>query len=84
MEDFRTDNDFQIVDMEMLSIHVNRLTRTHHGIPNLDDFDTEMDRMIWMVQMLYKHPSLQRDSRWRLAFDVLVSHYRDMDIRTQR
>ena len=38
------------------------------GLPNLaDDFDTEMDRMIWMVQMLYKHPSLQADSRWRLA-----------------
>ena len=38
------------------------------GLPNLaDDFDTEMDRMVWRVQMVYKHPCLQRDSRWRLA-----------------
>ena len=70
MEDFRTDNDFQIVDMEMLSIHCKQIAKDAKamGLPNLaDDFATEMDRMIWMVQMLYKHPSLQRDSRWRLA-----------------
>ena len=70
MEDFRTDNDFQIVDMEMLSIHCKQIDKDAKamGLPNLaDDFDTEMDRMILMVQMLYKHPSLQRDSRWRLA-----------------
>ena len=62
MEDFRTDNDFQIVDMEMLSIHCKQIDKDAKamGLPNLaDDFDT--------VQMLYKHPSLQRDSRWRLA-----------------
>ena len=70
MEDFRTDNDFQIVDMEMLSIHCKQIDNDAKamGLPNLaDDFDTEMDRMIWMVQMLYKHPSVQRDSRWSLA-----------------
>ena len=70
MEDFRTDNDFQIVDMEMLSIHCKQIDKDAKamGLPNQDDdFDTQMDRMIWMVQMLYKHPSLQRDSRWRLA-----------------
>ena len=69
MEDFRTD-DFQIVDMEMLSIHCKQIDKDAKGmgLPNLaDDFDTEMDRMIWMVQMLYKNKSLQRDSRWRLA-----------------
>ncbi len=70
MEDFRTDNDFQIIDMEILSMHCRQIDKDakEMGLPNMaDDFDTEMDRMIWMVQMLYKHPSLQRDSRWRLA-----------------
>ena len=49
MEDFRTDNDFQIVDMEMLSLHCKQIDADAKamGLPNLsDDFDTEMDRMI--------------------------------------
>ena len=66
MEDFRTDNDFQIVDMEMLSIHCKQIDKDAKamGLPNLtDDFDTEMDRMIWMVQMLYNRVVMQTSGR---------------------
>ena len=64
------DNTTMIMDLELLNVHCENVDSTidHLGIEDTPfKFDDELDRMEFMVKMLYKHTNLLKDSKWVLA-----------------
>ena len=67
-------NDTMIMDLDILNIHCDSVDDTleqvgeHLGIKETPfKLDDEIERMEFMVKMLYKHSHLLKDSRWSLA-----------------
>jgi len=63
-------NETMIMDLELINIHCENVDDSieHLGITDTPfKFDDELDRMEFMVKMLYKHPNLLKDSKWTLA-----------------
>ena len=64
------DNTTMIMDLELLNVHCENVDSTIDNLGIEDTpfkFDDELDRMEFMVKMLYKHSYLLKDSKWVLA-----------------
>jgi hypothetical protein len=63
-------NETMIMDLELINIHCENVDDSieHLGITDTPfKFNDELERMEFMVKMLYKHPHLLKDSKWTLA-----------------
>ena len=63
-------NETMIMDLDVLNIHCDKVDSSAElmGIDNTPfKFDDELDRLEFMVKMMFKHSEILQDSRWEIA-----------------
>ena len=63
-------NETMIMDLDVLNIHCDKVDSSAElmGIDNTTfKFDDELDRLEFMVKMMFKHSEILQDTRWEIA-----------------
>tara|TARA_B100001113_G_C21078892_1_gene608983 strand:- start:805 stop:1008 length:204 start_codon:yes stop_codon:yes gene_type:complete len=63
-------NETMIMDLDVLNIHCEKIDSSIElmGIDGTPfKFDDELDRLEFMVKMMFKHSEILKDTRWEIA-----------------